>query len=354
MIRHSIADPTVTEYLDRRAISSLHGEGAAVGRSAYSDSAIQAIQTVESETTDARRNIAAAPGQSTRKADLGISARRPRNVAPRKEASCEKPLFLSDLLSAVKERLVDAASKVETIGGTDLTGSTAQSLVTTVLECAADLGSLPLTDPSELEHLEHLRMKLFDANTALAQARSELAGTRAGEMTALYQAMHDSLTELPNREFFAKRLKAALTRAASMHESLAVMYLDLDGFKQINDTHGHATGDEVLRIVGTRLSRLVRMEDMVGRLGGDEFGCLITDMTSHHQLEHLAAKMLDAVQAPCSMGAIALSIRASVGIAICPNDGLNALTLMHHADSAMYFAKRKRIGHAFFDQCGSL
>ena len=185
------------------------------------------------------------------------------------------------------------------------------------------------------------------SNTALAQARAELVGTQAGERRARHLALHDSLTSLPNRGHFVERLENALALTAPQRRALGVMYLDLDDFKPINDAHGHAAGDELLRIVAARLSRVMRAEDMVSRLGGDEFGCLLSGLDDRAQLVQLAGKVFDAVSAPCKVGPLRLVVRPSIGIAMCPGDGDTSEVLLHNADAAMYQAKRLGLRHAF-------
>ncbi|HJV96339.1 MAG TPA: GGDEF domain-containing protein [Albitalea sp.] len=208
---------------------------------------------------------------------------------------------------------------------------------------------------STLEHAlgraERLELELFDARTALAQLRAELVGTQAGERRARHSARHDPLTALPNGGYFRERLDHALACADAPNPTLAVLYLDLDGFKLINDTHGHAAGDELLRIVAARLTRAVRAEDMVSRLGGDEFACLLGGMPSRDQMSHLASKLFDAVLAPFQIGELRLSVRPSIGIAMCPTDGVTCDALLKNADTAMYCAKRRQLGCVFFDQC---
>jgi diguanylate cyclase (GGDEF)-like protein len=130
---------------------------------------------------------------------------------------------------------------------------------------------------------------------------------------------------------------------------LAVLYLDLDGFKPINDRHGHETGDGLLRVVAARLARAVRSDDMVCRVGGDEFVCLLGDVLNRQQLSHLACKLFDAVSAPLRIGTLDLLVRPSIGIAVCPQDGDTTDALLRRADTAMYRAKRQQLGYAFFD-----
>ena len=186
----------------------------------------------------------------------------------------------------------------------------------------------------------------------LAQARVELVGSRSEERRSRRLALHDELTLLPNRSFFGEWLEQTLVRAVPLQQGFAVLYLDLDGFKLINDTHGHAVGDELLRIVASRLARAVRAEDVVSRLGGDEFACLLANLPGRTQLGHLARKLFDAVAAPVKIGSHELTVSPSIGIARCPADGNSADTLLRNADAAMYRAKRERSGFAFFDQHG--
>jgi diguanylate cyclase len=201
--------------------------------------------------------------------------------------------------------------------------------------------------------LQGLRRELAQAQAELAHTRAELQHARASEQQAHHQALHDSLTELPNRSCFRQRLDRDLARSRPQPQAtapvLAVLYLDLDGLKPINDRHGHETGDGLLRIVATRLARAVRSDDMVCRMGGDEFACLLGDVLSRPQLSQLACKLFDAVSAPLRIGTLDLMVRPSIGIAVCPHDGDTTDALLRRADIAMYRAKRQQLGYAFFD-----
>jgi diguanylate cyclase len=255
-----------------------------------------------------------------------------------------------DLFSAVKATLrltVDERSAESTEVQTRRTTGQIQ---VGVQECVAALDQLHATLTNELGRRHQLELQVFNAQSALAQALAELAGTQAGEKRARHQALHDSLTSLPNRCFFLERLGQELARAEAQHRALAVLYFDLDGFKQINDEHGHDAGDQLLRIVAARLLRAVRAEDMVSRLGGDEFGCLLAELPGREQVGRLAGKLLDVVSAPLKIGAVGLTVSTSIGIAIWPDDGATADLLLKHADAAMYRAKRHKSGYAFFDQ----
>ena len=219
-----------------------------------------------------------------------------------------------------------------------------------VPECIAALDQLYVTLQHELTRRQQLEQEVRAAQAALLLSRVELVGTQAKERRARRLALHDSLTLLPNRMCFRERLDRALCQGVSQSRVLAVLYLDLDGFKEINDTYGHDIGDELLKIVAARLTRAVRAEDMVSRLGGDEFACLLAGVPSRARLIHLARKLLDAVVAPCKLGTLKLVVRPSIGIAVCPADGETVDSLLKNADTAMYRAKRLRTGLAFFDQ----
>lgn len=164
--------------------------------------------------------------------------------------------------------------------------------------------------------------------------------------TLAHQASHDSLTGLPNRAFFEGRLTRSLRNAERQQEHLALLFLDSDHFKQINDTLGHAVGDEVLISVADRVRAQLREHDLVARLGGDEFAVLLTPLHSRRDAERVAEKIVASMKLPVQLDSgrsIATSL--SVGIAYYPDDGSDPASLLNAADAAMYQAKRNRRGH---------
>ena len=183
----------------------------------------------------------------------------------------------------------------------------------------------------------------------LTQALADLARSRSEGRRAQHGALHDALTLLPNRSFFRQCLDRALMEHAVAPRPIAVLYLDLDGMKQINDRHGHCVGDRLLQVVASRLSGAVRGADTVSRQGGDEFALLLLPPPEREHLAALAEKLFDTVAAPVQLGEIQLTVRASIGIALTPHDGCTADTLLHHADVAMYQAKRQQSRYVFFD-----
>jgi diguanylate cyclase (GGDEF)-like protein/PAS domain S-box-containing protein len=177
-----------------------------------------------------------------------------------------------------------------------------------------------------------------------------------------YLADYDSLTGLANRRFFRERLERALERAREGSHMLALLYLDLDGFKRVNDTLGHDAGDQLLRSVARRLRDHVRAVDVVGRaelrpssavsrLGGDEFTVLLPRIDDANDAADVARRILLALPQPVQAGGREVSPTASIGIAVYPCDGEDAETLLKHADRAMYFAKAQgRNGFKYFSE----
>lgn len=155
-----------------------------------------------------------------------------------------------------------------------------------------------------------------------------------------YKAMHDALTGLPNRTLNDDRLNLAVTRAGRENTNFAVLLLDLDRFKDINDTLGHGIGDEVLRIVANRLNTEIRDSDTVSRIGGDEF-CAIIDGVERVVAENIALKLANVIEPPFEVSGHTLQVGTSIGIAVYPQDGITPELLIQHADVAMYEAKYK-------------
>jgi diguanylate cyclase (GGDEF)-like protein/PAS domain S-box-containing protein len=157
-----------------------------------------------------------------------------------------------------------------------------------------------------------------------------------------HMARHDALTGLPNRQLFLDRLDAALARAVRSGGGFALLYLDLDGFKQVNDRHGHAAGDALLCEVARRVQQAVRDVDTVGRIGGDEFVVLLEGVDNPTDAALIAAKIGQRFERPISAAGQALQISPSIGHALYPFNGVSAAQLLEHADIAMYRAKHSR------------
>jgi diguanylate cyclase (GGDEF)-like protein len=156
------------------------------------------------------------------------------------------------------------------------------------------------------------------------------------------------MTGLPNRDLFDDRLSHAISLAERHDWTLAVMFLDLDGFKRINDTYGHAAGDAVLKEVSRRLSTHSRNEDTVCRNGGDEFLYLLVNPQGRENIERIVALVADNIARPIVVDGQQLAVKASIGIAVYPLDSAHADELVRHADAAMYQAKQGGAGGVFF------
>ncbi len=177
------------------------------------------------------------------------------------------------------------------------------------------------------------------------ERQRRLTTLEAAHNDAAHRATHDPLTGLANRELFLAQLERALAFGARYARKTGLLFVDLDGFKEINDTLGHAKGDVLLRGVSRRLLQCVRRSDAVGRLGGDEFVLLLPDVTSRRDVAYVRDTILDCLQAPLDLGdGQALVVRASIGEAMSPIDGMNAEELLAAADAAMYRDKFDRRG----------
>jgi diguanylate cyclase (GGDEF)-like protein/PAS domain S-box-containing protein len=161
-----------------------------------------------------------------------------------------------------------------------------------------------------------------------------------------HQALHDALTGLPNRRLLTNRLYDALVRAGRNGRPLAVLFLDLNDFKPVNDRYGHAAGDELLRTTAHRLNDAVRHNDTVSRLGGDEFLVILEEVGTVDNIRHVVDRIIDDVAKPVDLGGTEVSVRPSIGIAVS-NGGGTPEQLIDAADAAMYVAKREKLGMSF-------
>jgi diguanylate cyclase (GGDEF)-like protein/PAS domain S-box-containing protein len=167
----------------------------------------------------------------------------------------------------------------------------------------------------------------------------DVSAARAMSVQMTYSAQHDVVTNLPNRLLLNDRITQAISLAHRQHRPIAVIFLDLDRFKYINDSLGHASGDKLLQSVSTRLLASVRASDTVSRQGGDEFVILLSEITHPEDAATSARKILLSLGAPSSIGGHDLHINGSIGISVYPEDGADAETLIKNADTAMYHAK---------------
>ncbi len=191
----------------------------------------------------------------------------------------------------------------------------------------------PLVDGSgqlnSVFQLGHEITNYLDIQEQLQQQKNDLD----------FIAYHDPLTDLPNRILFLDRLTQAIHQAQRNHDKVALLFIDLDRFKEINDSFGHASGDLVLIECGKRLKKAIREIDTVARLGGDEFTILIDELKTNNVIINVVKKIIKTLSDPIFVNENIFHITASIGISIFPNDGTDANQLLQNADAAMYQAK---------------
>ena len=208
-----------------------------------------------------------------------------------------------------------------------------------VEQAADDLKLVNIKLAKEITERIALESELANTKTDLAEVRDDLLKSQVKEEEAQQIALQDALTGLPNRVSFEQGLNHGLIQAKRHGWGLAVLFIDIDKFKSINDSYGHDLGDKVLLMVANRLQSSVRDEDMVSRWGGDEFVCLLLEVKQEADVTSLAEKMINRIAEACEFNGTVLSIKASIGIAIYPADGETADILFKNADTAMYKAK---------------
>ena len=189
--------------------------------------------------------------------------------------------------------------------------------------------------------------QMFQRTHSLQVATEELAVKQAENE---FQALHDSLTGLPNRVLFQLKLAEAIAEASAANGGLAVMLMDLDHFKEVNDTLGHHFGDMLLAEIGPRLATVLRPGDMMARLGGDEFGVLLPNLPDESVAVRIAERLAEELERPITVEGLALDVSGSIGIALYPEHSHNGETLLRRADVSMYAAKEAGGGFEVYNR----
>ena len=188
----------------------------------------------------------------------------------------------------------------------------------------------------------------FGGETYRLGALREITARKHAEARIQYLAHHDMLTGLPNRAYLIERLTTILALARRHGTLVAVMFIDLDKFKTVNDSLGHHCGDALLKEVAARIKEVLREADMVSRIGGDEFLAILADFATPEDAAKVADKLLQTISAPIALEGTQMCANASIGISVFPRDGDNADDLIRHADAAMYSVKERGRGHSRF------
>lgn len=264
-----------------------------------------------------------------------------------KVEACAEDLALKN--EAVQQEIVNGATTLPA----DQALQDSQVVEATVQECADDLEEVTATLARGIADIKHVEIALNRSRAALAEAETALLTAQEDERHATLRALHDPATGLPNRVLFDDRVTQGISLAERHGLSLAVMFLDLDRFKSINDDHGHAAGDLVLREVANRLSQHARDEDTVCRSGGDEFLYLLVNPKSKAAVERKAIAVLGDIAQAIEVGGRGLVIRASIGVALYPDDGTTVDQLVRNADTAMYRAKNGACGYVLYGSAGA-
>jgi two-component system, sensor histidine kinase LadS len=217
---------------------------------------------------------------------------------------------------------------------------------------AAQAQALAASQRSEKELETLVQQRVAELNQLNLLLQEEITERRRAEEALFEQAHHDSLTGLPNRLLLKDRFELAIAQAGRNDSLLALLMLDLDGFKRINDTLGHDVGDQVLVEFADILRSTVRSTDTVARLGGDEFVVLLGSLRDADEAVRVTGKILKALAAAAQLGEPASDVTASIGVALHPQDGANLDALLKYADKAMYRAKDAGGNRYFFHLSG--
>ncbi len=228
-------------------------------------------------------------------------------------------------------------------------GFTARSLATVPINYAQkNVGVLCVAsnEPNKFDERDSESLQLLAVVVTAAMGQDELKRQAA---KSEYESLHDSLTGLPNRTLFYDRIHQALLAAERDGGRVAIAIMDLDRFKEVNDTLGHASGDHVLQEIGRRLQDTLRASDTVARLGGDEYGLLLPKQADSAETVHLLDKLVKAIEPPIELDGLPIAIEGSIGVAFYPDHGLSVEELVQRADVAMYVAKHDNRSYAFYE-----
>ena len=222
--------------------------------------------------------------------------------------------------------------KLKSVGSVHIDAETWESFLTSISQSYEQADK----DKHIIEHsLKLASDELTQRNRELRKNVSELEKNQA---IISFQANHDALTQLPNRAFFMEKFNQVIA-SRNKAKKLALLFIDLDYFKEVNDTYGHQVGDDLLRIISRRLLNCLRSQDLLARIGGDEFLLLLDDIEDTSFVNILGQRMLKEINKPCHIEGKIVNVSGSIGVSIFPADATDSEGLIHKADSAMYRSK---------------
>ncbi|QYF92779.1 EAL domain-containing protein [Massilia sp. PAMC28688] len=347
-------DETLSEFRALRA-SVLHLWAKANGQAAYMplDDTVRFNEAIDEALTGSMERYALDKAEAMRQFDTLLSSSPDLQCILSPEGRFTylnktlAQLFAREAEQAVGKQLGELCPALAASLERDLAQAlTSQAPVRGEIRCSAQ--------PGPAVTYRYVLMPVINQNgevasvTVTARNISEL---KASEDKILRYAYYDSLTDLPNRMLFRDRLEQEVRHAGRTGRKIAVLYIDLDGFKEVNDRFGHQAGDKVLQEAARRISGQVRVSDTVARLGGDEFTVILTEVGKVSYIDALVQDILRALAQPFEIDGHQANISGSIGVALFPDDGSGPEDLIRNADQAMFAAKKSgRNGHSFFTQ----
>ncbi|MDQ3036428.1 MAG: GGDEF domain-containing protein [Myxococcota bacterium] len=283
--------------------------------------------------SDVEKPVSGAPGKS---APLNRALDQSEQVQDKVERAGVDLCSVNDALQSGLKESTPSPGMVDAL-------KQSEAVESEVSDAAEELVAVNQALSEAIVERDDLEQQLLERDAALSESRAD-------EREARRSSLHDAITGLPTLALFSDRLRIALAQARRHGWAVAVMFIDLDHFKIINDTHGHDFGDRVLQMVAQRLEGIVRSGDSLSRRGGDEFLFLMMEARDGANAAAFAAKLIGALAEPWESDGVTLTVKASVGIALYPDDAQSEQELLKRADMAMYAAKREGTGWALYSR----
>ncbi|OZA04491.1 MAG: hypothetical protein B7X95_10060 [Methylophilaceae bacterium 17-44-8] len=266
------------------------------------------------------------------------------NQKPKASKSLSTVVAHSESIKEMVQDCADDLSTVNTVLKLELTKNHPQQSIKNAIDKNSTVENKVQSAVDELAIVNNALKEEVEERENIEQ---ELSAVRKEKDIATQASLHDILTGLPNRALFIDRLEHGLDQAKRQGWNLAVMFIDLNKFKQINDEHGHEVGDKVLICVANRLKDYTRSDDSICRFGGDEFLYLMMQIKDEQAVKKILKKLIKKIELPCQDIAINISIKLNIGISLFPKNADNSKDLIKYADDAMYLAKQNNISFVF-------